>query len=266
MDIVTVIKVISSMLYPLGLVVVFAALGLLGRLLFRRGIQRALANLCCLLSVVALVVFSNPGVATFLAKSLESQYPQQALADIARHDVAIVLGGGLRIPMPPAQHSQLTSGSDRYWYAVRLLKAGKVKKIVLAGGNVYAQAGYKGEAYYASELMQEWGVPTSAIIIEDQSRTTEQNRDNTERLVIDNDFKSALLITSAIHMPRAYRLFSQLPIPVTPASADVIVRQSDAPPVFSWLPSVGALSLSTAALHEYYGRWFAELKAFIARA
>ena len=150
--------------------------------------------------------------------------------------------------------------SDRYWYATRLFNAGKAKRIILAGGNIYKQAGYQGETYYAAKLMQEWGVPASAIIIEDQSRTTEQNRNNVMRLMADQQLGSALLVTSAMHMPRSYALFEKTNFGVTPASADVIVRNDDAPTVFSWLPSVQALTNSTLALHEYYGKWFAELK------
>lgn len=266
MDSIAVVKFISTLLYPLGLVVMFVTLGFVGRLLSRRGKIRSLANLCYVLSFLSLAVFSNPKVATWLVQSLENQYPQQGLAEVAEHDAIIVLGGGLRIPLPPAQHSQLTSGSDRYWYAARLFKAGKADKIILLGGNVYSQEGYQGEAYYASELMQEWGVPAAQIIIEDQSRTTEQNRDNAVRLIERESINSALLVTSAIHMHRAYSLFNTLPISITPASADVIVRKSEAPQVFSWMPSAAALMLTTAAIHEYYGKWFAQLKALMSKA
>lgn len=263
MDSVTTIKLISALLYPMGLVFLFAVLGIFGRLVFQYGWLRLFANISCFLSVGTLVLFSNPMVANSLVQSLEEQYPQLELNEIERHDVVIVLGGGLRVPIYPAKHPQLTSGSDRYWYATRLFRAGKAKEIIVTGGNVYEQLGLKGEAYYAGQLMREWIVPSSAIIIEDQSRTTEQNRDNTARLIQEKGYSSALLVTSALHMPRAYQLFSSLPIKVTPASADVLILEREAPEVFSWMPSSNAMALSKAALHEYYGKWFADLKALI---
>jgi len=266
MDSIAIIKFVSALIYPVGLIIVLFLLGWIGRLIFQGGLKRYLASLCYLLSFVFFLVFSNPQFATWIAKSLESQYPQVPLENIAKHDLVIVLGGGLRIPLPPAQHTQLSAGSDRYWYAMRLFKAGKASKIILSGGNVYKQHDFRGEAYYASQLMQEWGVPAAAIIIDAESRTTEQNRDNVMRLIEDNEYDSALLVTSALHMPRAYKLFRSLSIKVTPASADVIVREMDAPAVFSWMPSASAMALSTVALHEYYGKWFAELKAFISSA
>ena len=263
MDSVVVIKVISMLLYPLGLAGLFVVTGFLLRLLSWTERAQKLGRICYLLSVLILALFTNPQISDFLVTSLENQHPQNQLNDIESHDVIIVLGGGLRIPLPPAQYSQLNSASDRYWYAARLFKSGKAKQIILAGGNVYSQTNYHGESYYAAQLMQEWGIPESAIMLDDQSRTTEQNRDYVAQLIDDNEFKNALLVTSAMHMPRSLSLFAELSLSITPASADIIVRESNAPIIFSWLPSVHALRNSTLALHEYYGKWFAELKAMI---
>jgi len=194
--------------------------------------------------------------ASWLTSKLENQYPQRELSEIARHDAIIVLGGGVRIPSAPAMHTQLGAGSDRYWYAARLYHSGKAQKIILTGGNLYAQPGLQSEAFYASQLMQEWGVPRGAILTETASRTTQQNLDNIAELLVTENIQSALLVTSAMHMPRAYALFNRLPLPVTPASADVLVRATSAPRIFNWIPSATAMYLSTLALHEYYGKWF----------
>ena len=258
MDSVLLTKVISALAYPLGLVF---CLWVLRAILRGLGVRRA-ATICGLMAGVILLLGSNPKAARWLTFQLEKQYPQQHLYDIAPHDAIIVLGGGLRLPQLPAMHTQLASGSDRYWYAARLYRAGKAPTIILAGGNVFAQPDLQSEAFYASELLQEWGVPKSAILIEANSRTTEQNRRNTALFVVRHGVKSALLVTSAIHMPRAHKTFSQLPIPITPASADVLIRHSQSPEILNWIPSAGALSLTTVALHEYYGAWFSELKAF----
>lgn len=253
MDSVLIIKIISALLYPLGLAAVLILLAC-----FLRWKKTLL-----LLATSILVLASNPSVARWLAFQLERQYPQQHISDIATHDAIIVLGGGLRLPQAPALHTQIGSGSDRFWYAARLYRAGKAKTIILAGGNVYEQPGLKGEAFYASELLQEWGVPSAAILVESDSRTTEQNRRGIASYLLRQRIKSALLVTSSLHMPRAHREFSQLPIPITPASADVLIRESYAPAILKWIPSAGALQLTTISLHEYYGSWFNELKALM---
>jgi uncharacterized SAM-binding protein YcdF (DUF218 family) len=202
-------------------------------------------------------------LASKLVYNLEREHPQRAVDDFAKHDAIIVLGGGLRIPTPPAKYAQLAHGSDRYWYAAKLYQAAKADKIFISGGNVYQQPGVRSEAYYISELLQQWGVPEEAIELEVSSRTTAENQRNTVDLINKNRIQSALLVTSAIHMPRAYSLFRKLPIEITPASADVLIRQQNSPAIFGLIPSASALRLTTVALHEYYAMWFAALTGLL---
>lgn len=256
MDTVAIIKIISAIIYPIGLAVTLWLLSLLSS---GFNAKRFAWFLRCL-SVLIVLLASNAKVATWLASSLENQYPQVAMANIAEHDVIIVLGGGVRIPLPPAQHVQIGSGSDRFWYAVQLYRAAKAQRIILLGGNVFKQQGFQGEAYYARELLLDWGVPKESILIEGESRTTEQNMHNLGALLKQQGVNSALLVTSALHMPRSIELFSQLPVLITPASADVLIREYYSPKVLSWVPSANALLLTTVSLHEYYGKWFNWLK------
>jgi uncharacterized SAM-binding protein YcdF (DUF218 family) len=267
MSTVFLIKIVSALIYPLGLAFVCALLSSM----FYLKRRRLGANFLAGVSVIILVLSSNPLVARNLVYSLERQHPQQALESIRPHDAIIVLGGGLRIPSPPARHVQLGLGSDRYWYAARLYKSGKAKKIILSGGNLYPQNGLHSEAFYAAELLQQWGVPKAAIVLELGSRTTLENRENTAKILKSegfqptryNDRQRVLLVTSAIHMPRAFYLFKKIPVLVTPASADVMIRQQSAPTIFSLIPSASALNLTTVALHEYYGLWYELLKSRI---
>ena len=252
MDTVFLIKLVANLLYPLGLSCCLLAFGLLAR--WRQ--RGRIAGVSMVLSVLILVLASNPIVARWLAGQLEGQYPQQPLHQIERHDVILVLGGGIRIPTAPALQTQLGVGSDRLWYAAQLFRAGKAPRILMLGGNVYPQPGLQPEAVYARDLLVQWGIPAEAIMLETHSRTTEQNRDELRPFIQQYELKSALLVTSALHMPRAKTIFSDLPLRITPASADVLVRDVAYPTLFEWLPSASALLLSTKALHEYYGRWF----------
>ncbi|NNC99818.1 MAG: YdcF family protein [Gammaproteobacteria bacterium] len=259
MDQVLVIKIISALLYPLGLVVLLATLGWIFGIFRWKKIGRSLT----LVSILILLLSSNPNVAKWLVKSLEQQYPQRDLGSTEKHDAIVVLGGGLRIPLPPALYTQIGSGSDRLWHAVRLYRAGKADEIILAGGNIFELLDFQGEAYYASELLQQWGIPKSAIFIEANSRTTRQNARNTARYLAERDIRKILLVTSAYHMPRAIAAFGQLSLVITPASADILIRNYSLPEVLQWVPSAPALAQTTLAVHEYYGMWFADLNALI---
>ncbi|MBX2849913.1 MAG: YdcF family protein [Acidiferrobacterales bacterium] len=252
MDTIAIIKTFSALAYPTGLIV------LLILWIFLRKALGYTAWFSQLMLVSVIVASSNPMFAKWLANGLEAQHPQQKISLIAEHDAIVVLGGGLRIPVPPARAAQLTTGSDRYWHATQLYKAGRAKTIVITGGNVYEQKGQdnqrlESEAHYAAKIMQQWGVSESDILIEGDSRTTEQNRINTAALLEEQGVQTVILVTSALHMPRSLQQFAELPVSITPAAADVLVRDSSHPPIFNWLPSVDALKLTTQALHEYYG-------------
>ena len=256
MDEILLIKILSALSYPLGLVFLLA--------LFAWILPRSkMASLLKVVSFSVLIITSNPMAARWLVQSLEKQYPQRAFSEINTHDAILVLGGGLRLPITPALNTQIGAGSDRYWHAARLYRAGKANTIIVSGGNVFAQPGYQGEAYYAARLLQSWGVPKAAIIAESSSRNTAQNISASTEFLKTNAIASVLLVTSAYHMPRALSAFNQLPIRVTPASADILIRDIFSPPIMDWIPSASALGLTTLAVHEYYGVWFADLKALI---
>ncbi len=256
MDQITLIKIVSALIYPLGLFVVLNILALVSRLVRWANLSRVLV----FVAWVGLILASNPRFSDALVAGLESKFPQQQIGSIQQHDAIIVLGGGLRIPLPPAQSVQLSGGSDRYWHAAKLYQEGKAGLIILAGGNVFAQPDFKGEAFYAAQLLQDWGVPSPAIKIESESRNTEQNIGNISAWLSEQGIASVLLVTSAYHMPRALKSFAGLPLAVTPASADILVRESRRPHWLSWLPSAAALNMTTLALHEYYGMAFMALK------
>jgi len=256
MDSVVFIKIISALLYPLGLVVISGLFALIFALMKAKGKSKFMT----LISVCILLVSSNPVFSRFLVSKLENQFPQQSIEKITSHQAIIVLGGGLRLPNGPEQAAQLASGSDRYWLAAQLYLAGKAPLVIVTGGNVYERQGIKSEAFYVAEILERWGVPESAIVIETSSRTTGQNAGNVEPLLREKGIENVLLVTSAIHMPRAYSLFESLPIELTPVVADVLIQPDTSPPIFSFLPSADALKATTRALHEYYGIWFNTLK------
>ena len=198
--------------------------------------------------------------------SLERAYP---VFDEAEHadpvDVILIMGGGLNLPLAPANRVQLHSASDRYWYATKLSKALDISQIIITGGNVFAQQGMRSEAYYARELLVEWGLPEKIIQIEEASRTTAQNTDFTSTMLQELNVKSVLVVSSARHLPRSLSLLERQNPNITfmPAPCDFLILDKHSPWFYSVIPSVDALSVSTMALHEYYGMLFNWLKARI---
>ena len=76
-------------------------------------------------------------------------------------------------------------------------------------------------------------------------------------------FKSALLVTSASHMPRAMATFRRAGVPVVAATTDVSVVDSGHIDVFEWLPSADALAATTGAIREWLGYWVYRVRGYL---
>ena len=97
------------------------------------------------------------------------------------------------------------------------------------------------------------GIPSNALLLEERSTDTEGNARYTAQLARENRVHTVLLVTSALHMPRASQLFRnaglavvEAPVPEPPSVRGD--RWSD-----RWLPSPRALWRSGRALKEYAG-------------
>jgi len=242
-------KLLPVLLYPVGLTLSLALIsGLCSLLSFRRLALSSLGAATAVLWVCSTPVFANWAIA-----SLERQYPARTMAETPKADVAIVLGGAVGEPLPPRVEAHLSGASARILHAARLYRTGKVKRILISAGNVpWAQA-TKPEAELIKELLVEWGVASEAIEIATGSRNTFENALEIEHMWRAGVFKSALLVTSATHMPRAMAVFRRAGLPVVASTTDVIVVDGDQANPFKWLPDASALSMTTAAAKEWMG-------------
>lgn len=115
-------------------------------------------------------------------------------------DVIIVLGAGLRRdgrPTPP-----LTKRSQ---HGAALWKRGLAERVVCSGGrdNAYPRS----EAAACREILLANGVPAHAIILESNSRSTEENAIFSKSLMDGLGAQSAVLVSDSYHMLRASWLF-----------------------------------------------------------
>jgi uncharacterized SAM-binding protein YcdF (DUF218 family) len=103
------------------------------------------------------------------------------------------------------------------------------------------------------------GVPASAVVQESESGNTYQNATGTKIILEQRNLHRILLVTSALHMPRAMALFKQQGIEAISAPTDFISRSTSWADA-SWpdlilglLPSAEALQQTTQALRELLG-------------
>jgi len=133
-----------------------------------------------------------------------------------------------------------------------LYKAGKASWVVLSGGADLSMV-QESEAKAMAGFIEGLGVPSSALILEEQSRTTSQNASMTAVLLKDRNMHHILLVTSALHMERAKCLFEKQGLQVEAIATD---HKATARPVgaLAYLPDAEALSNSARAMKELAGR------------
>lgn len=168
-------------------------------------------------------------------------------------DAIVVLGGAMEGTAPPRLTEDMSDAADRVLHALRLYRAGKARFIVVSGGYIPWQGGDIPEAATMRALLMEWGIPGNAIIMESASKNTHENAVFTKQVLAHNRLKHILLVTSALHMPRAYATFSSAGIKTTPAPTDFTVTYQDHSALMDFLPSAGSLSRTTDAIKEYIG-------------
>lgn len=248
------VKTAAWLLSPLPLAVAGLLLGLLlaWRKRGRSGIGLAM------LSLGLLWAASLPWVAWRLAFSLESRYPMLNAQATPVADVAVVLGGALaaqRLPLNP--QINLGSAADRVFFAGELYRAGKVRALILSGGLQPGDEGVPPEAEVMRELLRNLRVPDAAMHLEARSRTTRENAGYSLQLIHELRARRVLVVTSALHMPRAMAYFRQVTagsgVTVIAASTDGEALGQDNEGLRQWLPDAGALAWSSRSVKEYLG-------------
>jgi len=132
----------------------------------------------------------------------------------------------------------------------------------VAAGNLPLLDAVKPEAELIRALVA-WGVPSAAIEIAGASRNTYENAIEIKGMRRKSRFKSALLVTSAVHMSRVMAVFQRAGLPVIASTADVLVVERSQRNLLSWLPDASALAMTTFAVREWLGYWAYRARGYL---
>lgn len=238
-------KILSLLVYPLSLGLVFLVLALISQMRKRRG-SAALFNVLG----VGILYFCSTGFGSeFLLTPLEARYPAFSPEELPKAEAIVVLGGGLSDASKFGRGMNLREASDRVVAAAELYHAGMAPVLVVSGGAV---EGPVPEAERMTDLLGRLGVPSDVISKESTSVTTYENAVNVAEILNGRSIKHILLVTSGDHMYRANAVFAAQGFQITPAPTDhLLPRYPETVPV--WLPTVARLERSTRAVHEWVG-------------
>jgi len=210
---------------------------------------------CGVVSAIALAAMTPLG-ANALVVPLERPGPVAGSCRDAPPSTALVLGGGMdRSPRDRGDFAVLNLASRRRMdLAVAWWRQRDGRILVLVGGPRHGGAPALAElmAAYAQML----GVPSAALRLEVDSDDTWENARHSARLVPWLP-RRIVLVTSAMHMPRAHAAFASAGFDVCPLAGDVRRLPSRLP--WALVPRTVGLERTEAALHEWLGlayyRW-----------
>lgn len=249
-----VIEFLVTLTYPPFLSLALLLCGVVALLLR----WRTLAKVLVLLAFAWSVLWSIPQFSDWLRASLARQYPHVEETDLPRAEAIVVLGGGRYswlhrddVDLDDLDNSRIAAGT-RAWLA------GRAPVVILSGGG--------GNGYSEAEVMAtaitRLGVPASALLLEKRSHSTRDNAVFTARLARQHGIERVLLVTSAVHMPRAAFWFRETGLDVVPVPVPERKGRSD---WRRWLPSRSALWRSGRAWKEYAGLLAAHVETMFGR-
>lgn len=169
-----------------------------------------------------LIFFTNPFIIATLLKAYEAK-PTQLLPS-QKFNTGILLGG--LVSYSPGDHTgYFNNASDRFIETALLYKQGRINNIIVAAGNGYITENNFNEAGFIKVHLIELGVPAERIYTDSLSRNTLENAANTKRLSDSVHLTGPyLLISSAMHLPRAAKVFRKLGINPTIYPCDFLSR------------------------------------------
>ena len=106
---------------------------------------------------------------------------------------------------------------------MRLWKQGKVPVLITSGARVSFKPNdpIAPEAVLSQQLALELGVPASAVLLNDQARTTAEEAQRIKQLASEKGWQQLILVTSAFHVPRALASFRrQSDLKIIPVACD----------------------------------------------
>ena len=207
----------SFLLSKLGLFLITPSNALLigtlvGGLLIWRGWWPRVGRSLVGVAMVAAAIIAFTPASNWLARPLEARFAPISVEMAAQSDAAgvILLGGGVDLRASRASgRVELNSAAERLTETLRLARARTDWPIILSGGSaLIVDRGGSTEATEMASFFVDMGISSERLVVEGRSRNTFENAVETAALLPeDGDGAVYLLVTSAIHMPRAVASF-----------------------------------------------------------
>jgi uncharacterized SAM-binding protein YcdF (DUF218 family) len=210
-------KIISFFIDPVIWIVLLLIIGRFTR-------HRVWKKRCYRFAVIVFFIFSNP----WLMNVIWDKYQWQpvSMEQLPNADAGILLGGmsGYDETLKKGFFGQT---SDRFIQTGRLYDAGKISNIIVTGGNaIFVKDQSYSEAEFLVDNFKDLKIPAEHLFMETKAKNTLQNASFTKAMLDSMHLKAPyILITSAVHMPRAVKVFEKAGVPVIPYPCNYVVTK-----------------------------------------
>jgi uncharacterized SAM-binding protein YcdF (DUF218 family) len=206
-------KILDFLLQPLCWIFL-----LLGFAYFTRFSKRLIAITIALLLVMTNGWFVNQCYLAYETPQTPLKKPYQW---------CIILGGGM---IRSGEGYRTGETADRFVQPLLLYKKGMVKKLLITGGNVNIKSlkiDDTQESKKVKEVLIAMGVAEKDIYLEENARNTHENATYTKKMLAPYLAEEMVLVTSAMHMPRAKACYIKEGFSVVVYPADI--KKKDTP-------------------------------------
>ncbi|MCJ7694487.1 MAG: YdcF family protein [Anaerolineaceae bacterium] len=249
-------KLLPLLVYPLGLsfIILIIAMSLHNK--------KPRASVWMVAVVFILICLAgNRIISASLARSLESRY--QPSGQIPAAPVIVLLGGGTESGDFPRPTTEINSAGDRVLYAAWLYRLQAAPNILLSGGNLeFSEARESTPAQDMANILALLYIPPEVLWFQELSQNTYEDAFFSAEILRSKGISEIILVTSAMHMPRAVAVFEKQGLKVIPAPTDFTITEKGWKDLTSFkakqifinlLPNASSLSLTTNVLKEYLG-------------
>ena len=192
--------------------------------------------------------------------AVEGPAVQPAIQSLPGADAIVALTGGLYNPTGNGIRQWSDALINRYEAGVELYLAGKAPVLLFTNGWLPWQKCVEPIETSLMALAEERGIPKSALM----TTVRVQNTAEEARAVADELLRgmsgpkahTIILVTSAVHIPRARLQFEHVGFTVIPFPTDFKVCRNQALNILDFFPSADGLVQTETALREIYGYWY----------
>jgi uncharacterized SAM-binding protein YcdF (DUF218 family) len=234
-------KILPFFLSPLGLSLVLLILFFIYR-----------KKTFVFLTLLILIISSNPYVSNYLTKQLEYPYKPIPVSLIKENDAVVVLSGMIHQVGGENYSTYEFSDPDRLFAGIELINQKKSDKLIFTAGQLPWTENWKPEGYILKDKAISLGVRSQILVTNNVENTYEESIAVT-KLVPSNS--SIVLVTSAFHMHRSKYIFEKQGFNVTPFPVDFRAQNRNFT-VLELLPSVNALKKTSRFIRENIGRLY----------